>query len=114
MLVSLLVPLHFALTGFAGVAGQFVVFTKVVDKKTLNIILASVVSFFTTAIPLIFAVLPDAPPPLDAAAAAGGAGCALSAAQMDVVRAHTDAVRAQLQVLNASCAYNVSVGGAAI
>ena len=81
------------------------------DKKTLNIILASVVSFFTTAIPLIFALLPDAAPP---AAAAGGAGCALSAAQMDVVRAHTDAVRAQLQVLNASCAYNVSVGGAAI
>ena len=113
MLVSLLVPLQFALTGFAGVAGQFVVFTKVVDKKTLNIILASVVSFFTTAIPLIFALLPDAAPPPDAAAAAG-AGCALSAAQMDVVRAHTDAVRAQLQVLNASCAYNVSVGGAAI
>ena len=37
-------------------AGQFVVFTKVVDKKTLNIILASVVSFFTTAIPLVFAL----------------------------------------------------------
>ena len=82
-------------------AVQFVVFTKVVDKKTLNIIFLSVVSFISTAIPLVFAFLPDA---VASQGALGGDGCALTDVQ-------AEALRGQLRTFNASCSYNVSVGG---
>lgn len=37
----------------------FCVLSKVVDRKTLNLILFSVISFFATAIPLIMALMPE-------------------------------------------------------
>ena len=37
----------------------FRVFTKVIDKKTLNVIMVTVGSFYSTAIPLIMAFMPD-------------------------------------------------------
>ena len=58
---------------------QFVVFTKVIDKKTMNIILATMVSFFSTTVPLVLALLPD-----DTVPTGGGLlePCALSASQV--------------------------------
>jgi hypothetical protein len=35
------------------------VFTKVIDKKTLNVIMVTVVSFYSTVIPLNMALMPD-------------------------------------------------------
>ena len=37
----------------------FRVFTKVIDKKTLNLIMVTVGSFYSTVIPLIMAFMPD-------------------------------------------------------
>ena len=71
-----------------------------VDKKTINVILVSVLSFFSTAIPLVFAFLPDA-------VASGGDVCALTEVQ-------AEALRGQLRTFNASCSYNVSVGGVSL
>ena len=34
-------------------------FTKVIDKKTLNVIMVTVVSFYSTVIPLNMALMPD-------------------------------------------------------
>ena len=67
----------------------------------MNVILVSVLSFFSTAIPLVFAFLPDA---VASQAALGGDGCALTDVQ-------AEALRGQLRTFNASCSYNVSVGG---
>ena len=65
----------------------------------MNVILVSVLSFFSTAIPLVFAFLPDA-----VASQAASGGCALTDLQ-------AEALRGQLRTFNASCSYNVSVGG---
>ena len=67
----------------------------------MNVILVSVLSFFSTAIPLVFAFLPDA---VASQGALGGDGCALTHVQ-------AAALRGQLRTFNASCSYNVSVGG---
>ena len=67
----------------------------------MNVILVSVLSFFSTAIPLVFAFLPDA---VASQGASGGDGCALTDVQ-------AEALRGQLRTFNASCSYNVSVGG---
>ena len=67
----------------------------------MNVILVSVLSFFSTAIPLVFAFLPDA---VASQGALGGDGCALTGVQ-------AEALRGQLRTFNASCSYNVSVGG---
>ena len=87
---------------------QFVVFTKVIDKKTLNTIFIAIASFFSTAVPLLLALLPDAP-------SAGGTGissCDLTAGQASVIRS---AARLALGIANVTgsageCTYNVSLG----
>eukprot|EP01046_Picozoa_sp_COSAG06_P021315 COSAG06_NODE_1597_length_8977_cov_17.069836_3_plen_253_part_00 len=66
----------------------FTIFTKVVDKKTLNVLAISIASFFGTVIPLIMAFMPDAPLPVGSEAAAvciGPADAARAAAMLSQV-----------------------------
>jgi hypothetical protein len=69
----------------------FVVFSKVIDKKTLNLIAFSVASFFGTVIPLIMAFMPD--PPSEGTVEGvclGGAGDAAALARLS--RMSADAI----------------------
>ena len=71
----------------------FCVFGKVVDKKTLNVIGISVVSFVSTAVPLLMAVLvPDA--------VAREGECALTELEASTIRA---------VMSNESCSYNMTL-----
>ena len=68
----------------------------------LNVIFVSLVSFFSTAIPLAIALM--GPPSLNARGDGGGGGdqCELTALQ-------TSAVRGLAGLFNASCNYNASI-----
>jgi hypothetical protein len=81
----------------------FTVMGKVIDRRTLNVIFVSIVSFFSTAIPLLVALVPD-PPSLDTNGAA--TPCAgLEPASREAIAAVARAVT------NSSCSYdNVSLG----
>jgi hypothetical protein len=74
----------------------------VVDKKTLNLIFVSMISLFSTAVPLLIALLPD-----PATATDGQDECALplSVAQTAALVAFRNSGR------NMSCAWNIIVNG---
>ena len=76
----------------------FTVFGKVVDKKTLNVIFVSVTSFFGTAIPLIMAFATVATKQ-DADEQSCTSLTELQLAALETFR-----------LLNASCAYNMTIG----
>ena len=70
----------------------FTVFTKVLDRKTLNILMISVGSFFGTALPLIIALMPDSEQKL------GEAACDLDEHQVA-------SIRVAMMTRNRSCSY---------
>jgi hypothetical protein len=71
----------------------FVVLTKVMDKKTLNMVGLTVISFVSTSVPLVMAVLtPDAQP--------RNGECTLSGVEISTIRS---------VVANATCNYNVTL-----
>ena len=78
----------------------FTVFQKVIDKKTLNLLIFSVGSFYGTVIPLIMAFMPD---PVGTVDEAITEACAVTEEQV-----------AQLQLTfgrNMNCSYaNVTIG----
>ena len=87
-------PLQYTLRSMNNSQGLgFCVFGKVVDKKTLNVIGISVVSFVSTAVPLLMAVLvPDA--------VAREGECALTELEASTIRA---------VMSNESCSYNMTL-----
>jgi hypothetical protein len=72
----------------------FVVLTKVVDKKTLYWILMSLVSLFSTSIPLLVALLPDLH-------TADGPSCELSGPQQALLKS-------TFAQFNASCNWSAN------
>ena len=83
-------PLRTTLKDMHGGQGLgFVILTRVIDRKSLNLIFITMGSFFSTAIPILFALLPD-PTAVRAAASggSGGTGCntTLNAAAEDLLR----------------------------
>jgi hypothetical protein len=70
--------------------------------RRLNIILVSLVSFFSTAIPLAIALMGPPGEGLNAEEGGDGGQCELTALQ-------TSAIRGLAGLFNSSCDYNVSI-----
>jgi hypothetical protein len=83
---------------------QFVVLTKVIDKKTLNAIFVAVVSFFSTIVPVVLALLPD--PGGDATG--HRAACALTPMQASLIRSAANLALGNDTDADA-CSYNISL-----
>ena len=65
----------------------FVMFTKVVDKKTLNVIFISLLSFFSTVVPLFYSLLPNAETTMASITTNTAQECNATAIQIATVRA---------------------------
>ena len=108
-------PLLFTLERINNQQGLgFTVFGWVIDRKTLNVIAASVLSVAGGVLPLLMAMLPDAESPgsntpVNATTAPGTAGCALGATHLAIIESLVPALNA----LNQSCVYTIaaSIGG---
>ncbi len=91
----------------------FVVFSKVIDKKTLNLVAFSVASFFGTVIPLIMAFMPDAPS-LEGTAedvCLGGTGDAAALARLSRMSADAITGDGDCLLMNATIAELLGGGG---
>jgi hypothetical protein len=82
-----------------------VVLTKVIDKKTLNTIFVALVSFFSTAVPLLLAFLPD---PVNDTNTGHHTACDLTPMQASLIRS-----AARLALGNDTdadaCTFNISL-----
>ena len=101
----------------------FVVWGRVVDRRTVNIIAASVVSFFSTVLPIIIGLMPsssslatecsEAIDPLTGDCDQRSDLCAVNGTfKVDLGASYEAqaAIAAALSMLNSSCVVNVTIG----
>eukprot|EP01051_Picozoa_sp_SAG22_P003363 SAG22_NODE_162_length_16848_cov_16.978267_17_plen_134_part_00 len=84
----------------------FLVFGRVIDKRTLNMILAAVASAVGGLVPLIIAVMPSHH---SWSLGDGGGACSLDALQKEQVLSMAQA-HAQTVAGNSSCRFNFTIG----